>query len=296
MAIELGAGDRYGEFEIVRLLGSGGFARVYEVRHPEHAEPLALKLSLEPVRSIDTAQRTLREVTVLRSLTNPHVVRILDCGLRRDGHVYVLMELLHGKPLDVFHDFDRPMQPVWALHIVYQACLGLCEAHDMGIVHRDLKPANVFVDRDGHTKLLDFGLARSFDDSSIVGANATVGHMLIGTPHYAQPEQLDTYALTPAADVYSLGIILYELLTGHIPFVADRSVSEMRDAWFDNPMNWLRAHATMATIPISRHLAPGDATPALVHAVESALQRSPAARPANARALAELLRAAWPGT
>ncbi len=294
MAIELGPGDRYGEFEIVRLLGTGGFAQVFEVRHPGYAEPLALKLSLNPVRSVDTAQRTLREVTVLRSLTNPHVVRILDCGLLRDGHVYVLMELLHGQPLDVFHDFDRPMQPVWAIHVVYQACLGLCEAHDMGIVHRDLKPANIFVDANGGTKLLDFGLARSFDASTIVGANATVGHMLVGTPHYAQPEQLETYALTPAADVYSLGIILYELLTGFVPFIADKPVSLVRDEWLDNPMSWLRAHATMPIVPLSQHLQPSDATPALVRAVESALQRSPAGRPANARAFAELLRAAWP--
>src|SRR5690349_2566725 len=116
MSISLRPGDTYGEWQILEVIGVGGFGRVYKVRDPRYAEPMALKLSIDPVVSIDTAQRTLREVTVLRTLTNPHVVRIFDCGLRRDGHVYVLMELLHGEPLDVFHDFDRPMQAAWAIH------------------------------------------------------------------------------------------------------------------------------------------------------------------------------------
>jgi len=292
--LELQPGQRYGDFEVRRVLGSGGFGQVYEVTDPRFAEPVALKLSLEPVRSLDIAQRTLREVTVLRSLTNAHVVRIHDCGLRPDGHVYVLMELLHGKPLDEFHDFDVPMDPVWAAHIIYQACLGLCEAHDLGIIHRDLKPANVFVDPDVHTRILDFGLARSFDSRGIVGANATVGHMLVGTPHYAQPEQLETYALTPAADVYSLGMMLYELLCGRVPFVADEPVSAVRERWLDNPIMWLRAHATSPVVPLRRYLPAGVLSDALVAVVEQALAKQPTDRFADARAFAHALRAAWP--
>jgi serine/threonine protein kinase len=294
MGLQLERGDRYGDFEILEVLGSGGFGQVYKVKDPRFAEPLALKVSIDPVRSLDTAQRTLREVTVLRSLSNDHVVRVFDCGLRGDGHVYVAMELLRGKALDEFHDFDTPMDPVWAAHITYQACLGLCEAHDLGIIHRDLKPPNIFVDPDGHTRILDFGLARSFDSRGIVGANATVGHMLVGTPHYAQPEQLETYALTPAADIYSLGMLLYEMLTGRTPFVEDEPVSVIRERWRDNPVMWLRAHSNSPVIPIRRYLAPDVVSDAFVAVVERSLAKAPGDRYPDARAFAHAIRAAWP--
>lgn len=294
MALELRPGETYGEFEILEVLGSGGFGQVYKVKDPRFPEPLALKLSLDPVKSVDTAQRTLREVTVLRTLTNSHVVRIFDSGLRSDGHVYVLMELLHGKPLDEFHDFDVPLEPVYAVHIVYQACLGLCEAHDLGIIHRDLKPANIFVDPDMHTRILDFGLARSFDSRGVVGANATVGHMLVGTPHYAQPEQLETYALTPAADVYSLAIILYELISGRVPFVEDDAVGTVRERWRTSPLLWLRAHGQTPVVPLRRYLSADRVSDALVAAIERGLAKAPRDRFADARAFAHALRAAWP--
>ena len=187
MTPPLQPGQRYGPFEIIALLGEGGFGFVYEVRDPRYTVPLALKLSREAVTKAETAQRALREVAVLRTLTSPHVVRIYDAGLRRDGHVYVLMELLDGRPLDEWHDFDRPLPPPWAAHIVYQCCMGLVEAHERGIVHRDLKPANIFIASNVVVRLLDFGLARSWEDDSIIGRNATVGNILVGTPHYAQP-------------------------------------------------------------------------------------------------------------
>jgi serine/threonine protein kinase len=294
MGLLLERGDRYGDFEILEVLGSGGFGQVYKVKDPRFAEPLALKVSIDPVRSLDTAQRTLREVTVLRSLSNSHVVRVHDCGLRGDGHVYVLMELLHGKPLDEFHDFDTQMDPVWAAHIIYQACLGLCEAHDLGIIHRDLKPPNIFVDPDAHTRILDFGLARSFDSRGIVGANATVGHMLVGTPHYAQPEQLETYALTPAADVYSLGMLMYEMLTGHVPFVENAPVSVIREQWRDNPVMWLRAHANTPVVPVRRYVGPDVLSDGLAAVVEKAIAKAPRDRYPDARAFAHAVRAAWP--
>jgi serine/threonine protein kinase len=294
MAIELQPGERYGQFEILAHLGDGGFGRVYKVRDPRFSEPLALKLSLDPIRSAETAQRTLREVTVLRTLSNPHVVRLLDCGLQRDGHVYVLMELLDGKPLDEFHDFDRKLDPRWAVHIIYSACVGLSQAHQRGIVHRDLKPANIFIDNEGHTKVLDFGFARSWDSQTIVGRSATIGHMLVGTPHYAQPEQLLTTELTPAADIYSLAFMLYELLSGHTPFDAENPVSVVKDRWLDNPLAWLRAHATAIVVPLRTHCSQGEVSDALCQVVESGLIKPAAQRPANAIVFGEALRAAWP--
>jgi serine/threonine-protein kinase len=142
-------------------------------------------------------------------------------------------------------------------------------------------------------RLLDFGLARSWGGDSVIGRNATQGRMLVGTPHYAQPEQLHTQALTPAADVYSLALVLYELLAGHTPFVADRPVSEVIEAWRDNPLQWLRAHDQIPVVPLSRHL--GERVPpALVELVMQGLAKDPRARPADARTFADRLLGAWP--
>lgn len=290
---ELQPGDQYEHYEILGRLGQGGFGTVWKVRDPRYKEPLALKLSRDPVKD-DDAARALREVTVLRELTSPYVVAVLDAGLNRDGHIFVLMELLQGKPLDEFHDFNNRLDPKWSCHIVYQACLGLRDAHARGVVHRDLKPSNLFIDKDGHTKVLDFGLARSWDESSVVGRSATVGNMLVGTPHYAQPEQLETNTLTPAADVYSLGMVLYELLSGFTPFVPDKIVGEVVDMWFNSPLQWLRAHAQDPVIPLRSRVSEDELSNDLCAVVDQCLAKAADERPKDAAALGEMLRQAWP--
>ena len=225
MPLELKPGDVYaGNIRVLDVLGRGSFACVYKVQLPTHERPLALKLTREPVTAGDQAQRALREITILRSLTNPHVVRTFDCGLRPDGHIYMLMDYLEGKALDEWHDFREPLHPAQAVTIIHQVCLGLSEAHAKGIVHRDVKPENVFIEENGHIKLLDFGLARSWDGSPVIGVNATQMHMVVGTPHYSQPEQLHTRVLSPASDVYSLAMILYELLSARSPFHRDKTL------------------------------------------------------------------------
>ncbi len=290
---DLQPGDQYEQYEILDRLGQGGFGTVWKVKDRRYAEPLALKLSRDPVKD-DDAARALREVTVLREMTSPYVVAVLDAGLNRDGHIFVLMELLEGKPLDEFHDFNNRLDPKWSCHIVYQACLGLRGAHARGVVHRDLKPSNLFIDKAGHTKVLDFGLARSWDESSVVGRSATVGNMLVGTPHYAQPEQLETNTLTPAADVYSLGMVLYELLSGFTPFVPDKIVGEVVEMWFNSPLQWLRAHAQDTVIPLRSRVGEEDVSDALCAVVDQCLAKSPSERPKDASVLGEMLRHAWP--
>ena len=284
-------GDTYEGFEIIRQLGQGAFAWVFEARHADHAQPVALKLSRTPVDSEETALRALREIRILGTLSNPHVVHIFDHGLGADERWFMVMELLRGAELSARHDFDRPMKPAEAARVVQQACLGLDEAHREGIVHRDIKPDNLWLMPDGSVKVLDFGLARAWDTDNTIGANATTGHMLIGTPHYAQPEQIKTGKLTPASDVYSLGMVLYELLCGRTPLFADRSVSDVRDALFDDPLKWLVAHVKEAVVPLERYRE-GRALPRRLAAlVMRTLAKEPAERPATAGALGNEL--AW---
>lgn len=288
--LELQPGDVYaGNIRILERLGTGTFATVYRVELPSYPQPLALKLSREPIDGPDQAQRALREVTILRALTNPHVCRTFDCGLRPDGHVYMLMDYLDGTTLDHWHDFRHPLHAAQAVTIVHQACLGLAEAHAKGIVHRDVKPENIFVERKGQIKVLDFGLARSWDGSPVIGVNATDIHMVIGTPHYSQPEQLHTRVLTPASDVYSLALMLYELLSAHSPFHPEKPLSEIKEELLETPLAWLKSHADAPVFPIREHSACRDLPDALVAGIERGLAKSPRDRPPNAGAFANIL-------
>lgn len=288
MALQLKPGELYADqIRILSCIGAGAFACVYKVEVPGHDKPIALKLSKEPVTSPDQAQRALREITIVRSLSNPHIVRTYDSGLRPDGHIYMLMDLLEGKPLDAWHDFKSALPPSQALSIVHQMCLGLTEAHAKGIVHRDIKPENAFVTEDGEIKLLDFGLARSWDESSPAGLNATRTHMVIGTPHYSQPEQLKTQVLTPASDVYSLGLLLYELLSGYTPFSTTKPMLALREEYRETPLSWLNCHANTRAIPLSKQKGCASTPSSIVELLTECLHKNPDRRPLDAGALAK---------
>jgi serine/threonine protein kinase len=284
-------GDRYDSFEILAEIGSGTFAQVYAVKAPGHSRPVALKLSRSEVESEDMALRALREIRILESLRNPHVVHILDHGMGSDDRWYMLMELLEGDMLSNIHDFDMPMAPEQAARLIYEACVGLDEAHRQGIVHRDLKPDNLWIQRDGSLKVIDFGLARAWDPKSTIGLNATSGHMLVGTPHYTQPEQVHGDALVPASDVYSLGIILYELLSGHMPLFAKEKCSVIRERLLDEPLDWLSAHVKRPLVPLERHRDCKRLSPRLAQLVHRMLEKQPDRRPASGGAVAQQLAA-----
>ena len=286
--LELGPGDRYGQFEIVEQLGQGAFAAVYRVRTPSRASA-ALKLSLRPVGDSDESRRALREIAVLQTLTNHHVVRVFEAGQGADGRVYILMDYLEGQQLDVFHDFDVPMPAAQAVWLIHQACLGLAEAHAHGIVHRDVKPANVWVEPDHNVRVIDFGLARAWDTDEKIGSDVTIGRLLIGTPHYMQPEQLFTQRLSPQSDVYSLAVILYELLTGRCIFFPERKFSEARDALRDDPVPWLSAHRSTPPDPFETFPHTRDLPAALGDLVLQCLEKVPDLRPADAGVLANQL-------
>ena len=288
MALELSIGDKHGGVEVLQVLCKYPHAWVYKVRAPGHAEPVALKLSLEPVRSEEVARRALREVAVLENITNPHVLRVLGSGLTEGEHWYILMEHLPGAQLNHWHDFDRPLPAADAVGIVHQACLGLAELHALGIVHRDLKPERLWITPDGTVKLLDFSWARSWGEGA-TGDNVTVGVQTVGSPEYSSPEQAFGTDLSPASDVYSLGVILYEMLTGHSPLYPALKWSEARAKNADDPGQWMRAHARSPIAPVRKHAVTAELPQRLADVIEKSLAKDAKERPASAAELANEL-------
>src|SRR5690606_33480445 len=227
MALQLNPGDKYDKFEILSVAHKYDASWVYRCKAEGYDEVVGVRISLDAVKAEETARRALRELAVLEELTNAHVTKVFDTGMSSDDHWFMVIEALEGAQLDHWHDFDRPMSAAQAVGLIHQACLGLAEVHARGVVHRDLKPGNLWVEPDGNLKITDFASARGFGADALAGDNVTTQHVLVGTPQYAPPEQVYSSTLTTASDVYSLGVILYELLSGHCPFWPDRSRSQI---------------------------------------------------------------------
>jgi serine/threonine-protein kinase len=288
MSHPLQPGQTYGDFEIHGLLRENAEASVYEVSAPGFGSHLALKVSSEPVKGDEPARRALREVAVLESLTNAHVMSVYGSGLGPDDRWFILLDHAPGAQLDRWHDFDRPLPAADAVKFIHQACLGLAEVHAAGIVHRDLRPGALWIMPDGTVKLLDFASARSWG-SDATGDNVTVGFRVTGSPQYAAPEQAFESQLTPAADVYSLGVLLYEMLTGHSPFYPELTLREAIENNADDPGQWMRAHANKKPAPLRAHPAASNLPTRLCAVVERTLAKSAAERHANAAELANEL-------
>lgn len=286
--LELKSGDRYEQFEILEVMRRYPASWVYRVRAPGFEQPVALRLSLDPVASADTARRALREIAVLEGLTNEHVITVHDHGMGSDDHWYILLEALEGAPLEHWHDFDRGMPAAEAVDLVQQACLGLAEVHAANVVHRDLTPLKLWIEPTGNLKIIDFASARGFGHGA-ASDNVTTQQAVTGTPQYAAPEQLMTSQIGPTADVYSLGTILYELLTGHSPYFADAVRSELQVRFKGDPIKWYQAHASGELVPLDRYPETKDLPPRLRGLVLKALSRKPDDRPADAAAFASEL-------
>ncbi len=210
-------GRRIGAYRVVRELGHGGMGVVYlaERDDPEFRQTVALKCLLPGVATPDLVERFRRERRILAALVHPHIAQLHDGGVTASGEPYFVMEYVEGEPLDRYCDRLRlPIEQRIALFMT--VCDAVQYAHQHLVVHRDLKPANVLVTADGHVKLLDFGIARLLDVEGGPDADARTARLM--TPEYASPEQARGDPVTAASDVFSLGLILFELLTGRRAF------------------------------------------------------------------------------
>jgi len=214
---ELTTGSTFaGRYQIIEELGKGGMGRVYKVLDIETNEKIALKL-IKPEIAADkkTVERFRNELTTARKIRHKNICGMFDLG-KDKGSYFITMEYISGQDLKSFIRQSGQLTVGKAISIGRQICAGLSEAHKLGVVHRDLKSNNIMIDRDGNVRIMDFGIARSLETKGITGDG-----VIIGTPEYMSPEQVEAKEVDRRSDIYSLGIILYEMLTGRVPFEAD---------------------------------------------------------------------------
>ncbi|MGB2765077.1 MAG: protein kinase [Candidatus Aminicenantaceae bacterium] len=202
-----------GRYEIIEELGKGGMGNVYRVEDKKIKEEVALKL-IKPEIASDkkTIERFRSELKIARKIRHKNVCGMYDLDEEKGIH-YITMEYVSGEDLKSFIRRAGPLNAGKTLFIARQVCEGLTEAHRLGVVHRDLKPQNIMIDKDGNARIMDFGIARSLKAKGITGAG-----VMIGTPEYMSPEQAEVKEVDQRSDIYSLGVILYEMVTGRVPF------------------------------------------------------------------------------
>ena len=274
-----------GRYRIEAVLGTGGVGVVYRARHLPLAKSVAVKVLHGELGLVDELRKRFdREAKVLSALSHPHIVAINDYGIA-DNTPYLVMELLEGRTLADMIDDDGPPDPELGLDIARQILRGLAFAHTRGIVHRDLKAANVFIvslpDSPHHVKILDFGLAKIYatddGDEPLRDRTLTKTGTILGTPAYMSPEQASGSSVDERTDVYSAGVVLFELLTGRYPFNANTRA------------DMLRAHMLEA-VPAPGTVRPGlVVTPELSALIDRAMSKERATRYAHAQAMLDAL-------
>jgi serine/threonine protein kinase len=270
-----------GKYRLEERLGIGGMGTVYRARHVLIDRAVAVKV-LNPRFVEDEAARVRfhREARAAGRLQHSNAVAVTDFG-SSGGYVYIVMELLEGRTLREILAKDAPLETARAVSIMLQTSAAVAAAHEAGIIHRDLKPANIFITQNADVpavvKVLDFGIAKLAADSldEDEPKNLTQVGAMIGTPRYMSPEQCNGLELTPAADVYSLGVILYEMLTGMAPFSGSSPLAIAMKHATDLPQ---RPREIVFSIPED-----------LEKVVLRALEKRPEDRPANAAAFRDEL-------
>jgi serine/threonine-protein kinase len=267
-----------GRYEILEVLGEGGMSTVYRARHRFIEQQYAVKI-MNPALARDATvrERFRREAKNAQKLAHPNIIEIFEQGDTEDGTAYMVMELLNGKSL-AEHIAPGPMDIKRAVGLMIQMGRGIARAHDLEVIHRDLKPENIFVckreDGTDLIKLLDFGIARSMHDSRLTGTGE-----LFGTPQYMAPERITTMDAGPSADLYAMGVLFFEMVTGRLPFDAPDVTS------------FFVKHLKEPPLPI-RRLVP-DVPESVASLVEQLMQKDPAQRPVDAhRMTLDLIEAA----
>jgi len=259
----------FGEYRLLQMLGRGGMASVFKAERRN--ELVALKRPLASL--LDDQQfldRFLREAEIGRTLNHPNIVRILERG-NISGVPYFTMQLVEGETLLASLRREGPVEPRLAASVVVQIAEALDFAHGKGVVHRDLKPSNIMLLPDGSARVMDFGIARAERFETLTATSA-----FLGTPHYVAPEMIEGLGAEPRSDLYSLGVVLFELVTGQRPFVADTAFAVLKKHCLEEP-------------PPPGRLRPG-VPPELDAIVLQLLRKNVAERPANAEALVIALR------
>src|SRR5262245_23348996 len=267
-------GQAIGSYRIARLLGAGGMGRVYLGVQPTIGSRVAIKvLSRECAQSPELVERFFAEARAVNLIRHEGIVNVLDFTKMPDGRPAIVMEYLDGAPLSAIIEAVGPLPLGGLARIVGEALDALAASHAKAVIHRDLKPDNIFVTQTGHAKVLDFGIAKLTVELARTQAGA-----LLGTPFYMAPEQATASAVDARTDVYSVGVILFEGVTGQKPFAAQTLYSLLRQQ-------------VEATPPAPRTLRP-DLPPAYEAVILRALQKDPAGRFGSAKEMALALHAA----
>ncbi|HET7505418.1 MAG TPA: serine/threonine-protein kinase [Kofleriaceae bacterium] len=262
-------GAKVGKYTLSAILGQGAYGDVH-LGVPRAGSRVAIKiLNANASRDTDTVTRFKREADTARRLDHPSIVRILDVGSSRGRH-YLVMELVRGGSLRTLLQ-RADASPARVIAVLTEVATALAHAHAQGVVHRDVKPENVLLTRAGRAKVADFGLARAIDQSSL-----TTEGRILGTVVYMSPEQVRGQRATAASDVYAMGVMLYEAITGERPFVAD------------SQLGYLYQHAEVEP---PRPVIRGRYPAALANLALACLAKDAAARPTMAEVV-ERLRAA----
>jgi tRNA A-37 threonylcarbamoyl transferase component Bud32 len=207
-------------FEIIEEIGKGGMGTVYKAYDGKIREVVALKLLKPEIASdLEIVERFRNEIKLARQVSHRHVCRMYDIG-EEWLSIYISMEYVAGEDLKSFIRRSGHLNEAKAVGLARQITEGLGEAHRLGVVHRDLKPQNIMIDKDGNAKIMDFGIARSLHTRGVTGTG-----VIIGTPEYMAPEQADGRDVDSRADIYALGTVLYEMVTGRVPFEGQTPLS-----------------------------------------------------------------------